>query len=169
MNINNAFPSKWLKSGDIEGDDLVLTIARVEIETVGQGEDAEQKPIVYFDETEKGLVLNKTNADSIARLHGPETDAWTGKRIALFSTEVDFGGKQTLALRVRLKSPQPNKAAAAADPMAVWNRFVAEQKPSKAQIKTALGVDRVSTWIAAEPGRTVDAAISLIVSEMQGF
>lgn len=106
MNINNAFPSKWLKSGDIGDDDMVLTIRAVEIEEVGQGDDAEHKPVVYFNETEKGMVLNKTNADAISKLHGPETDGWVGKAIALFATEVDFAGKQTLALRVRLKAPK---------------------------------------------------------------
>lgn len=106
MNINNAFPSKYLKSGDLpENGDLALTIKEVSLETVGQDADAEQKPIVYFDETDKGMVLNKTNALTIANLYGPETSGWTGKRIALFATEVDFAGKQTLAIRVRLRAP----------------------------------------------------------------
>lgn len=113
MNINDAFPSKYLKSGDVpEDSDLPLTIKSVSVETVGQGDDAEQKPIIHFEETEKGLVLNKTNAETISRLHTPETDNWPGKRIALFSTEVDFGGKQTLALRVRMKSPKQTTQAA---------------------------------------------------------
>jgi len=102
MNINNAFPSKWLKSSDVE-EDLTLTIRAVEVETVGQGEDAEEKPVIFFEETEKGMVLNKTNANTIAGLYTPETDNWVGKKITIFATEVDFGGKQTLALRVRMK------------------------------------------------------------------
>jgi hypothetical protein len=107
MNINNAFPSKWLKAGDIPDDtDLVLTINKVEVQEVGQGEDAEQKPVLFFSESEKGLVLNKTNAGTISKLYTPETDNWLGKRIALFSTEVDFGGNQTLAIRIRMKAPQ---------------------------------------------------------------
>lgn len=106
MNINNAFPSKYLKSGDITDEDMVLTISHVEIENVGQGGDTELKPIVYFTETDKGLVLNKTNAATIAKVVGtPETDGWPGKKIALFATEVDFQGKQTLALRVRIRAP----------------------------------------------------------------
>ncbi len=113
MNINNAFPSRWLKSGDIEdGTDLILTIKGVEIETVGQGEDSEEKPVLAFSESDKGLVLNKTNANTIAALYGPETDNWVGKRIAIFSTEVQFGSKMTVALRVRTKAPA-NKTVAA--------------------------------------------------------
>jgi hypothetical protein len=73
------------------------------------------------------MVLNKTNADTISRLHTPETDNWIGKRIALFATEVDFAGKQTLALRVRMKAPAPIKApiALARDNEALMARWSA--------------------------------------------
>lgn len=117
MNINNAFPSKYLKSGDITDGDMVLTISHVEMENVGQGDDAEIKPIVYFEETEKGFVLNKTNAATIAKVVGtPETDGWAGKQIALFATEVDFQGKQTLALRVRMRPPAKMAVSSAIPP-----------------------------------------------------
>jgi hypothetical protein len=107
MNINNLFPSKYLKSGDLE-EDLTLTIKSIIQENIGQGEKQEVKPILYFSETEKGMVLNKTNANTISSLYGPETDAWPGKRITVFATEVDFAGKQTLALRVRMRQPGGN-------------------------------------------------------------
>lgn len=126
MNINNAFPSKWLKSGDIPANaDLVLTIKSVTVETIGQGEQADTKPVVYFAEVDKGLVLNKTNANTIARLYGPETDGWEGKRIGLFATEVDFAGKQTLAIRVRLRVPgADNGQKKLADRPALWAAYV---------------------------------------------
>lgn len=114
MNINKQFDSKYLKAdGDIPDDgNLVLTIDVVRMEPVGQGEDQSEKPVVFFRETDKGLVLNKTNATTITGLYGPETDDWIGKKIALFSTEVDFGGKQVLAIRVRMRKPKTEEAAA---------------------------------------------------------
>jgi hypothetical protein len=111
MNIQNAFPSKWLKSSDVEEGDMHLTIKSVKIEDIGQGDNQETKPVIYFEETDKGMVLNKTNADTISRLHTPETDNWIGKKISIFSTEVDFAGKQTLALRVRMKTPKTDTPA----------------------------------------------------------
>jgi hypothetical protein len=125
MNIQNAFPSKWLKSGDVEEGDLNLTIKSVQIEDIGQGDNQETKPVIYFDETDKGMVLNKTNADTISRLHTPETDNWIGKKISIFATEVDFAGKQTLALRVRMKAPKPAQTVSAAkattNPTEFWS------------------------------------------------
>lgn len=105
-NVDQMFPSKYLKAGDCEEADLILTIAHVDMEDVGQGEQAESKPVVYFSEVEKGLVLNKTNATTIAELHGRTTEQWTGKRIALYATEVEYAGKVSMGIRVRLKAPK---------------------------------------------------------------
>lgn len=107
MNIASAFPSKYLKAAELEGD-TVFTIDRVEIENVApQGKPVEEKPVLYFAEDERGLVLNKTNSETIASIHGGETDEWSGKQITLFATEVDFQGKQVLAIRVRMKRNPP--------------------------------------------------------------
>ena len=108
MNINEAYPSKYLKADvDIpEDEDLVLTVKSVEVEQMGDGED---KPVVYFNEIDKGLVLNKTNANAISNQYGAETDGWTGKKVALFATEVEFAGKMTLGIRVRLRVPKGQK------------------------------------------------------------
>jgi hypothetical protein len=113
MNINEAYPSKYLSAtADIPEDaDLILTIREVTTENVGQGAKAEDKPVVYFNEHKKGLILNKTNSKSVAGLYGPETDGWIGKKLALFATEVDFQGEQKLAIRVRLKAPKTAPAA----------------------------------------------------------
>ena len=112
MNINSAFPSKYLKASDADEKDLVLTIARVKMETVGQGQKAEQKPIVYFKEVEKGLCCNKTNARLIASIaKSDDTDEWTGVVIRLIATEVEFQGELMPALRVRTAvKPKPTSA-----------------------------------------------------------
>jgi hypothetical protein len=115
MKIDTTFDSKWLRAADIdemadeETNTAVVTIERVELEEIGQ--DKQQKPVLYFKGIESGMVLNKTNANTIKDLYGNETDDWAGKRLGLFTTEVDFQGKQVLAIRVRLKAPKTSKAA----------------------------------------------------------
>lgn len=104
MNINSAFPSNYLKADQIDTD-MTLTIKEVVVERIGQGADAKDLPVAYFNEADKGLILNKTNSATIAGLYGAETDHWSGKPVTLFSTEVDFQGKQTLAIRVRMRKP----------------------------------------------------------------
>lgn len=116
MKIDKMFSSKFLRAADVDemADEntqtAVVTIDRVEMAEVGQ--DQQEKPVVYFRGIDPGMVLNKTNANSIAKLLGNDTDEWSGKAIGLFTTEVDFSGQQVLAIRVRLKLPKTTKKAA---------------------------------------------------------
>lgn len=104
--LNDMFPSRYLKAADFEDGDAVVTIERLEEDTVGQGKDAKDVWIVYFTELDKGLVLNKTNTVTIGKLYGDDTDDWTGKKITLFSTEVQYQSDMVAAIRIRSKPPK---------------------------------------------------------------
>lgn len=102
--LNEMFPSNYLKAADIE-DDTVVCIASVQQEQIGE----DDKYVLYFEELEKGLVLNKTNAESISQvLNSDDTDDWPGQQITLFTTTVTFNGKPTEAIRVKLRKPKPH-------------------------------------------------------------
>lgn len=104
MDINSAFPSKFLKAADLQGKKIKVTIERVEM----QDFDGTPKPVIYFQGKEKGLATNRTNAMVIASAYGPETDGWTGKEIALYTAKVSFQGQMIDALRVEI--PQQEAA-----------------------------------------------------------
>lgn len=99
MNINDQYPSKYLKASDLKGREATVTIDRVDMESLAQGE--KPKPVVYFLDKVKGVVLNKTNAMNISGGYGAETDAWVGQVVILFPVWVDFQGKSTEAIRIR--------------------------------------------------------------------
>lgn len=102
MNINTAFPSKYLKADVDVTDDLLVTIKSVKMESIGQGAKSELKPVVYFNEADKGLVLNKTNAKMIGKIaKSDDTDDWRGVKIRLIATEVEFQGDIVMGIRVR--------------------------------------------------------------------
>lgn len=104
MRISSAFPSKYLKASDIpDGREVHLKIDTVQIESMETTGD--EKPVLYFIDREKGLVLNKTNADAIASVMGDDTDQWRGKPIILFATTTSFGGRTVPCLRVRVPRP----------------------------------------------------------------
>jgi hypothetical protein len=112
MKMNEAFPSKYLKADvDVpEDSDVVLVINDASMETLGQGKEAEEKVILYFNGTDKGLVLNKTNWGLIAKALGSDdTDDWTGKAISLYSTDVQFGNDFVRSIRVRPRAPKPTR------------------------------------------------------------
>lgn len=99
-NINDAFPSKYLKAGDLKGRSIVVTIDRVEMEAVGQ--EKQIKPVLYFAGKEKGMVLNKTNTNKIMQLtESPVTEDWKGMAILLYPTETSYQGEQVDCIRVK--------------------------------------------------------------------
>ena len=99
MNANEMFPSKYLKAADIGESKPIVTIEKVIKEEVGQGDQKDVRPVIYFSGKEKGVVCNKTNWNTLINLFGYETDDWTGKKVRLMVQEVAFQGKMTPALR----------------------------------------------------------------------
>ncbi len=97
--VSEAFPSNYLKAADLKNRTVKVSIDKVVFEEIGQNRD--NKPILYFNDAKKGLVLNKTNATEIAATHGDEMEGWTGKEIELFSQMVPFQGQNVAAIRVR--------------------------------------------------------------------
>jgi hypothetical protein len=97
MNINEQFPSKFLKAADLNGHEVVVTIKDCIVESIGE----DKRPVLYFAGKDKGVVLNKTNATNISDAYGPDTDEWTGKKVILYTAFVDFQGRSVESIRIR--------------------------------------------------------------------
>ena len=106
MNIEQAFASNYLKAADLQGRSFNLQIARIIVEDVGMDDKPERKPVIHFANAQKGLVLNRTNADAIQTVLGAETDAWIGHTLELFPQRVAFQNRMVDAIRVRVVLPQ---------------------------------------------------------------
>lgn len=107
MNINDAFPSKYIKASDLpEGKISAATIDEVSLQDIGQGAEKQKKIVISFVGKDKSFVCNKTNARAIAKLYGEDTDDWVGKSIGLFRTEVQFGADMVESIRVHSKVPK---------------------------------------------------------------
>ena len=112
MRISSAFPSQYLKAADLQGQRVGVTMSHVTMEDIG----GDLKPILYFQGKEKGLVLNKTNANTIAGAYGDDTTEWTGKAIQMYEAMVDFQGRQVAAIRVHIARTQPAQPVQPAQP-----------------------------------------------------
>ena len=114
MKTSQMTSSKYLKQDDVS-EGALFTVKHLQRQNVAQeGEPAENKYVMYFDEAEKGLVMNSTNIQLAERAFGSdETDDWLGKKIVLYvDPNVSFGGKIVGGIRLRApKSKQPAKPA----------------------------------------------------------
>ncbi len=105
MRISESFESKWLKAANLQGQRVSVVISHVTRENIGSEDKPETKPIVFFVGKDKGLVLNKTNAEQISAMYGDETDSWVDKTIELYTQKVPFNGQMVDAIRI---APPPN-------------------------------------------------------------
>lgn len=135
--IRNAFPSKYLKAADLGKSRPVVTIKNVTMEQVGD----QTLPMLLMVGKDKGLLLNRTNANMIEEIAGTfETDQWRGVKIQLYATKTDYAGKRVDCIRV--EAPQLLAQTAPAAP-----RVAAPPTPTG----WASTADVASTWVNPEP------------------
>jgi hypothetical protein len=102
--MTDLFP--YLEGEELKDETLTLTIKDIRQEKMQSHKGKEEsKYVLYFQETPKGFVINKTNAKRIAVLHGKMTGGWYGKKITLYTEEVRAFGEIHNALRVAPSVP----------------------------------------------------------------
>lgn len=100
--IGDYFPSKFLKADDVKAETAV-TISELKEEKVGE----DTKPVIYFEEVDKGLALNKTNSLKIAKILGSDKPIdWPGKKITLYTALVTYKSEEVPAIRVKEFIPE---------------------------------------------------------------
>jgi len=101
------FDSTYLRWMDIvEHGDVLVTIIKIErnVELTLRGGVKKKAPLLHFKGAKKPLVLNKTNSDSIAEIHGDKPSNWIGKQIVLYATTTKLNKTKTVNC-IRIKGP----------------------------------------------------------------
>ena len=108
MNINEAYPKKYLDAGQFKDGDWELTISECWVE---DSEDFNKQPckrvVLRFEEVEQMFPLSPTNAYRISVLYGEETDNYIGKKL-LIGLEAEKKAKNGVAVRIK----RPTKVVA---------------------------------------------------------
>jgi hypothetical protein len=89
------------------GKDIIGTIKQVKTEMVtGPDNRKEECSVIHFHEKIKPLVLNVTNAKTIAKIYDtPYIEEWVDKKIQMYATKVKAFGDFVEAVRIRQKVP----------------------------------------------------------------
>jgi hypothetical protein len=74
-----------------------MKISEVLVRTVKENE---KKIVLRFENEVKLLVVNKTNAESLAEKFGKDYTKWVGQTVTLGSVSVTYSGKPTKGIRV---------------------------------------------------------------------
>lgn len=95
----------------IPGKDMILTIKEIKREMVkGQKGKSEECTVAHFVENVKPMILNRLNQKMITKVYKtPYIEDWKGKKIQLFSEQVEAFGEMVDALRIRPFEPKVGK------------------------------------------------------------
>lgn len=100
--INDIYGGKkGLKAADLRGRAHLLKIAETELVKFNDG----AKIVLHFHGKEKGLVLNKTNAEMISAKFGEDWTNWDGCEIEVYPDKTQFNGELVDCIRVRIPVP----------------------------------------------------------------
>lgn len=113
MNYNDVYGGDFLKAESMPGHPVQLHIRDIEVTSFEdrQTKESRKQIVLHFHRTDKRLGLNKTNADRIAHMYGPETQNWIDKPIQLHLENVQAFGEIKPAIRVVLPPPAQQTAA----------------------------------------------------------
>ncbi len=101
IDMVSDFPGRFHKAVEQKGKPpLTLTIKDVVKEAM---DDGKVKPVLYFEEDERGLVLNVTNRNELIDRHGRNSDDWIGKKVTLTTQRVQ--GPNGMADGIRFVPP----------------------------------------------------------------
>lgn len=113
VDINDVYKSQseYLKAEDIGNEMWTFTIKSADVKEFDNGD---RKLVIAFQEWDKALPLNVTNARAIADLYGHNSNDWIGKQIMLFSMPVKFQDRMVDAVRIRApgqtRTPQQQRS-----------------------------------------------------------
>ena len=101
-NWKKFFDYRFISGEDLLDKDATLTIKEIGIDEAFNGKTKEDVVCVSFEETDKMLVLNRTNAKHLTLMFGtPSVDNWIGNKITLTCQTVQAFGQSVLAVRIK--------------------------------------------------------------------
>lgn len=153
--VQLLYPSRYLKTADLQDRDVTVTIRRIEKghKLTMAGGVTDRKPVIHLVESEKMLVLNKTNARHIAAMYGNKCADWIGNRITLYpcqgpnADELLKAGQAGIRVREQKPAPKPTTngngdAPAPGLKPSQMNEPPADWVPDEAAADTLPGIDQ---------------------------
>ncbi len=89
------------------------------VQLPGAGEiKASKRPVITFKNTDKKLIVNASIGTAIARMYGPDVEAWKGKKVTLYATTTRSKGGETVeCVRVRPMIPKGGATGVESQPV----------------------------------------------------
>ena len=113
MDLSQVYGGSLLKAADLQGQPRKVTVSGVSLQDFP---DQPTKIVLSFKNTDKELVLNKTNYGMLAASMGSESDNWVGRTIELRPEKTQYKGDIVDCIRTYPAQAQAAPAAAPQPP-----------------------------------------------------
>jgi len=107
MKLSRKFTSRYLTAEDLPTGRLPVTIAEFREEWMGN--PRELKPVAYFNEIDKGLVVKRPHATTLQKAFGDETDDMIGQSIDLVVVCVEINGEMRNVVGIEVPAAQAGR------------------------------------------------------------
>jgi hypothetical protein len=98
--FDDMYGSKYMAATDLKKP-VIATIEQIDRDSfIKPGEKPKTKLVISVKGGKKGIVVNKTNALTLATAFGKDPDEWVGQRIVNKAERTTFGGKPVMGLRL---------------------------------------------------------------------
>jgi hypothetical protein len=98
--FDDLYGGRFLSAAEVKKP-VTAIIERIEEESFPRpGEATRPKKVLYVHGGKKGIVLNKTDANTLALAFGKTFPAWVGQRVLIKAEPTTFAGKTTMGLRL---------------------------------------------------------------------
>jgi len=110
MKTQDVYPTRFVRAEDIEHQ-MPVIIDRVVMEAMYDERARKElpKPVVYFKNATKGMVLGPDNWRTIDKTYGDESDNWVGKAVVLDTKEYKINGEVVRGIIVKIPITVPAK------------------------------------------------------------
>lgn len=100
VDFDQLYPGRFLKSGELLGKKVTVTIADVEIDELEGEKGKRVQGIIHLKGKNKQIVLNKTNGLCLKGMFGRKLGDWIDKRIVIFQDQTRFGSDTVDCIRI---------------------------------------------------------------------
>lgn len=112
----DLYSGNWLKADDLVNQYTPVVLTQIRPEAIRQNDGSTRNMLcIGFHNSEKRLILNVTNYNTLLEILGQNEDAWEGHQVNLHKTTTSMQGKTVPCIRIvpaQQQAPPPQPVAA---------------------------------------------------------
>lgn len=107
--VSEYYPKRFISGDELNGQIVTGIIREVKEEKVNENTDDEEDVLViYLDQNDRGISLNKTRAGELKDITGSDdTDEWQGHAVQMYTVKQSAFGKIHNVIHFQGVSEQP--------------------------------------------------------------